>query len=191
MSSKYMRGGLALMAMTACGVANAHPGHGGGLLAGVSHPLFGLDHLLAMVAVGVWAYQLGGRARWLVPASFVALMAVAGGVGMTHIGLPMVEIGIATSVLVLGILIAFSVRVSPAIGAAIVALFALFHGYAHGVEMPLLGSAWQYAMGFVVATAALHGVGFVLGKGLDKQGWLMRAAGAVVAASGAWMMAVM
>ncbi|MGV8897898.1 MAG: HupE/UreJ family protein [Burkholderiaceae bacterium] len=78
--------------------------------------------------------------------------------------------------------------VTPAIGAAIVALFALFHGYAHGAEMPLLGSAWQYGMGFMVSTAGLHGVGLVLGKGMDKKGWLLRAVGAMVAASGAWMM---
>lgn len=188
MSSKFIRGCIALATVVFCGVANAHPGHGGGLMAGVAHPLFGLDHLLAMVAVGVWAYQLGGRATWLVPASFVGLMAVAGGAGMVNIGLPMVEIGIAMSVLVLGCLIAFSVRVTPAIGAAIVALFALFHGYAHGAEMPLLGSAWQYGIGFIVSTAALHGVGLVLGKGMDKKGWLLRAAGAMVAASGAWMM---
>lgn len=188
MSSKFIRGCIALGAVVFYGVANAHPGHGGGLMAGVAHPLFGLDHLLAMVAVGVWAYQLGGRATWLVPASFMGLMVVAGGAGMVNIGLPMVEIGIAMSVLVLGFLIAFSVRVTPAIGAAIVALFALFHGYAHGAEMPLMGSAWQYGIGFIVSTAALHGVGLVLGKGMDKKGWLLRAVGAMVAASGAWMM---
>ncbi|MEO6352311.1 MAG: HupE/UreJ family protein [Burkholderiaceae bacterium] len=191
MNSKSIRWCIALMSVAFCGIANAHPGHGGGLMAGITHPLFGLDHVLAMVAVGVWAFQLGGRAKWLVPASFVALMAVAGGVGMAGIGLPMVEIGIAASVLILGLLVAFSVRVTPAIGAGIVALFAIFHGHAHGAEMPLLGmgSAWQYAIGFVAATAALHGLGRALGKGLNKQGLVLRASGAVVAASGVWMMA--
>lgn len=188
MNSKFIRWCIALMSVAFCGIANAHPGHGGGLMAGIAHPLFGLDHVLAMVAVGVWAFQLGGRAKWLVPASFVALMAVAGGVGMAGIGLPMVEIGIAASVLILGLLIAFSVRVTPAIGAGIVALFAIFHGHAHGAEMPLLGSAWQYGIGFVLATAALHGLGLALGKGLDKQNLVLRATGAMVAASGAWMM---
>lgn len=188
MNSKFIRWCIALMSVAFCGIANAHPGHGGGLMAGIAHPLFGLDHVLAMVAVGVWAFQLGGRAKWLVPASFVALMAVAGGVGMAGIGLPMVEIGIAASVLILGLLIAFSVRVTPAIGAGIVALFAIFHGHAHGAEMPLLGSAWQYGIGFVLATAALHGLGLALGKSLDKQNLVLRATGAMVAASGAWMM---
>lgn len=188
MNRKFIRWCIALMSVAFCGIANAHPGHGGGLMAGIAHPLFGLDHVLAMVAVGVWAFHLGGRAKWLVPASFVALMAVAGGVGMAGIGLPMVEIGIAASVLILGLLIAFSVRVTPAIGAGIVALSAIFHGHAHGAEMPLLGSAWQYGIGFVLATAALHGLGLALGKGLDKQSLVLRATGAMVAASGAWMM---
>ena len=189
MNSKFIRWCIALMSIAFCGIANAHPGHGGGLVAGITHPLFGLDHLLAMVAVGVWAFQLGGRAKWLVPASFVALMAVAGGVGMAGIALPMVESGIATSVLILGLLIAFSVRVTPALGAFIVALFAIFHGHAHGAEMPLLGSAWQYGIGFVASTAALHGLGLALGKGLNKQSLWLRAGGVAVAASGAWMLA--
>ncbi|MGV8892199.1 MAG: HupE/UreJ family protein [Burkholderiaceae bacterium] len=188
MNRTFIRWCIALMSIAFCGIANAHPGHGGSLMAGIAHPLFGLDHVLAMVAVGVWAFQLGGRAKWLVPASFVALMAVAGGVGMAGIALPMVEIGIATSVLILGLLIAFSVRVTPAIGAVIVALFAIFHGYAHGAEMPLLGSAWQYAIGFIASTAALHGLGLVLGKGLNQQSLWLRATGAIVAASGAWML---
>jgi urease accessory protein len=189
MSNKFIRWCIALTSVAFCGIANAHPGHGGGLMAGIAHPLFGLDHLLAMVAVGVWAFQLGGRATWLVPASFMALMAGAGGAGMAGIALPMVESGIATSVLILGLLIAFSVRVTPALGAFIVALFAIFHGHAHGAEMSLLGSAWQYGIGFVVSTAALHGLGLALGKGLNKQSLLLRATGAMVATSGAWMMA--
>ena len=188
MNGTFIRWCIALMSVAFCSIANAHPGHGGGLMAGIAHPLFDLDHVLAMVAVGVWAFQLGGRAKWLVPASFVALMAVAGGVGMAGIRLPLVEIGIATSVLILGLLIAFSVRVTPALGAGIVALFAIFHGHAHGAEMPVLGSAWQYAIGFIASTAALHGLGLALGKGMDQQSVWLRATGAMVAASGAWML---
>lgn len=189
MNSKSIRWCIALMSVAFSSIAHAHPGHGGGMMAGIAHPLFGFDHLLAMVAVGIWAYQLGGCAKWLVPASFVALMAVAGGVGMAGIGLPMVEAGIAASVLVLGLLIAFAIRVTPAFGAGIVALFAIFHGHAHGAEMPLLGSAWQYGIGFIVSTAALHGLGMALGKGCAKQALWLRAAGAMVAAAGAWMIA--
>jgi urease accessory protein len=188
MNSTFIRRCIALTTIAFCGMANAHPGHGGGLTAGLAHPLFGLDHLLAMVAVGVWAFQLGGRARWLVPASFVGLMALAGGFGMADLALPMVEIGIAASLLVLGLLIAFSIRVTPALGAGIVALFAIFHGHAHGAEMPLLGSAWLYGIGFVLSTAALHGLGLALGRGLQARTLWLRAAGAMVAASGAWMM---
>lgn len=190
MHTKFIRSGLALLGMAFCGIAEAHPGHGGGYMAGMAHPFLGLDHLLAMVAVGAWAYQLGGRAKWLVPASFVALMAVAGGLGMAGFSLPMVESGIATSVLLLGLLIAFSVKVSPVFGATIVALFALSHGFAHGAEMPALGEPWQYALGFVASTAVLHSCGLLLGRGLQKQVLWLRALGALVAASGVWMMAV-
>lgn len=189
MRTNFTRWCIALTAITFCSIADAHPGHGSGTMAGIAHPLLGLDHLLAMLAVGVWAAQLGGRAKWLVPASFVALMVLAGSVGMTSIALPMVESGIATSVLLLGLLIAFSVNVTPALGASIVGLFAVFHGYAHGAEMPPLGTSWQYGFGFVLATAALHGLGLLLGRRLHKQGLWLRATGALVAASGVWMMA--
>lgn len=189
MRSKFIRSSFVVFIVAFCGIANAHPGHGGGYMAGMAHPFLGLDHLLAMIAVGAWAYQLGGRAKWLVPASFVALMAVAGGLGMEGFSLPMVEAGIATSVLLLGLLIAFSVKVSPVFGAGIVGLFAISHGFAHGVEMPALGEPWQYALGFVLSTAVLHGGGLLLGRGLQKQALWLRAVGALVAASGVWMMA--
>lgn len=189
MRINFTRWCIAITAIIFCSVADAHPGHGSGVIAGIAHPLLGLDHLLAMLAVGVWAAQLGGRAKWLVPASFVALMMVAGSVGMAGIALPMVESGIATSVLLLGLLTAFSVKVTPALGASIVGLFAVFHGYAHGMEMPLPGMPWQYGVGFVVSTAVLHGLGLQLGQGLHKQALWLRAAGVLVAASGAWMTA--
>ena len=107
MQTNMTRWGIALTAMAVSSVAHAHPGHDGNYLAGFIHPFMGLDHLLAMLAVGVWAAQLGGRARWLVPASFVTFMAVAASAGMSGIVLPMVESGIATSVLLLGFLISF------------------------------------------------------------------------------------
>ena len=189
MCSNFIRWCIALTAIAFCSVADAHPGHGFDVMAGISHPFLGLDHLLAMVAVGVWASQLGGRAMWLVPASFVALMALAGSVGMGGIALPVVESGIATSVLLLGLLIAFAVKVRPALAAVIVASFAVFHGYAHGAEMPVLGTPWQYGFGFILSTAVLHGLGLLLGGSLRNQGLGLRAAGVLVAASGACMMA--
>jgi urease accessory protein len=190
MNSKSIRWSIALISITSCGIASAHPGHGGSLMTGMAsgmlHPWFGFDHLLAMLAVGAWAFQMGGRAIWLVPATFIGLMALAGAAGMAGIALPQVEAGIASSVLILGLLIAFAVKIKPAAAAALVALFAIFHGHAHGAEMPALGTAWQYAIGFMVSTAALHGIGLLLAKGLDNR-WL-RATGVITAASGAWMM---
>lgn len=189
MSSKFIRWCIALFSVAFCGIAGAHPGHGGGLGEGLAHPLLGLDHLLAMVAVGVWAFQLGGRATWLVPASFVMLMAAGAAAAVAGFALPMVESGIAVSVLMLGLLIAFSVRVPAALGAGIVAAFALFHGVAHGAEMPQLVAAWQYGLGFVLSTAGLHVLGLLLAKGVEQRALWLRSAGVMVAASGAWMMA--
>jgi urease accessory protein len=190
MRTNITRWSLALAVMAFSGMAQAHPGHGGGYLAGLTHPFTGFDHLLAMLAVGVWAAQLGGRAKWLVPASFIACMAVAASVGMSGIALPLVESGIATSVLLLGLLIAFSIKLPIVLSASIVGLFAAFHGYAHGAEMPLLSTPWVYGIGFVLSTAALHGLGLLLGQGLHKQAMWLRAVGILIVASGAWMVAV-
>jgi urease accessory protein len=191
MSSKLVRWCIALISIASCGIAQAHPGHVSGaassLLAGLAHPLLGIDHLLVMVAVGAWAFQLGGRAIWLVPASFVALMSVAAGAGMAGVAMAHVEIGIAGSLLVLGLLVALSIRVQPALAAAVVALFAMFHGTAHGIEMPVLGMAWQYGIGFIVTTAALHGLGLWLARCVDRR-WL-RVTGAIAAIGGVWMVA--
>ena len=189
MRSIFMRVGVTLVALASCGIAAAHPGHGAGALAGFAHPWLGFDHLLAMVAVGLWAFQLGGAAKWLVPASFVALMGLAGAAGMAGLALPMVEMGIAASVLLLGLLIAFSVSMTPVLGALVVGLFAVFHGYAHGVEMPAAGAASLYAAGFLLSTALLHGLGLALGMGLQRRALFVRASGAALALSGAWMMA--
>jgi urease accessory protein len=180
---------LASAGLAFAGAAQAHPGHADGAFAGLAHPFMGLDHLLAMVAVGIWAAQQGGRAKWLVPSCFVTVMALGGALGMAGMSLPMMESGIATSVLLLGLLIAFSVRLPAAAGAALVGLFAVFHGYAHGAEMPALASPWQYGVGFVIATALLHVLGLGVGAGMKNHGWSVRLAGAAVAACGAWMMA--
>ena len=149
-------------------VAFAHPGHGeaGSLLAGFLHPLSGLDHLLAMTAVGLFAAHLGGRALWAVPATFVAVMALGGVSGAAGISLPFVEIAIALSVVIFGLMI-FSGMAPPVPAAlALVGIFAIFHGHAHGTEMPVDGSGMLYGMGFMVATALLHGFGITLGLSL-------------------------
>jgi urease accessory protein len=161
---------LALVALAVPTVASAHPGHeGAGFVHGLIHPLGGLDHILAMVAVGLFAARLGGRALWLVPASFVTAMALAGAVGMTGFALPHVEAGIALSILVLGGAIAFETTMPVAAAMALVAFFAVFHGYAHGAEMPETMSGLAYAGGFLAATATLHaagiGLGLLIGRG--------------------------
>ena len=130
---------------------------------GFGHPFSGLDHLLAMVAVGLYAVSLGGRAMYLVPAAFVAMMAVGGAIGISAIALPFVEIGIAVSVLVLGAAVALRIPLSTVAAVALVGCFAVFHGHAHGAELPLGASGFSYAVGFVVATALLHAVGIALG----------------------------
>lgn len=173
--------------LASAGAAAAHTGHGDatGFALGFAHPLLGLDHLLAMIAVGLWAAQIGGRALWLVPAAFVTVMAMGGGRAMFGVGLPMVEVGIVGSVLVLGLLVAVAPRLPLWAPAATVGLFALFHGHAHGSEMPDGSSGLAYGLGFVLATAALHGLGLALGLTVTRlSGIALRAGGAAIAAAG-------
>jgi urease accessory protein len=153
-------------------IASAHPGHEAtpGFIHGFLHPLGGLDHILAMVAVGLFAARLGGRALWLVPASFVVAMAVAGVAGMTGFALPYVEAGIALSILVLGAAIALDWAMPVAAAMGLVAFFAVFHGHAHGAEMPQTMSGLAYGMGFGAATAALHALGIGLGLFIGRSG---------------------
>ncbi len=160
----------ALMTLAA-GPAFAHldPAAHGSLMAGISHPLFGADHILAMVAVGVWASQIGGRAFIAVPAAFVSMMAVGFGLAVAGVGLPFVEPAILASVIGLGLLVAAAVRLPVAASAAVVGLFALFHGHAHGGELGAAG-ALSFGLGFLVATAALHGAGIALGLGVTRFG---------------------
>jgi urease accessory protein len=152
------------------GVAFAHSGHGdaAGITHGFMHPLGGLDHVLAMVAVGLYAALLGGRALWLVPATFVAVMALGGAAGVAGYALPYTEIGIALSVVVFGLAVALHVSLPTLAAMALVGVFAVFHGHAHGAEMPQSLSGTEYAAGFLVATALLHGAGIALGLGIGK-----------------------
>jgi len=170
-------------------LAQAHPGmpgHVHGFDNGLLHPLTGLDHVCAMIAVGLWAAQRGGRARWLLPLTFVSVMVIGGALGMDGIGIPGLEQGIAASVLVLGLLIAAAVHLPLLAGAAIVGLFALFHGYAHGAEMPGTASGFTYGIGFVLATISLHLVGIGLGVTAQRfaAGRWIRLAGGAIATCG-------
>ncbi len=145
--------------------ALAHPAVGGtsGFMHGFMHPLSGLDHQLAMIMVGIFAYQLGGRALWLVPFTFVAVMAFGGFLGIAGGQVPFVELGIALSVIVLGAVVAFGVKAPVAVAMAVVGLFAIFHGHVHGSEMPLDVAGATYGAGFMLATALLHLVGIFIG----------------------------
>jgi urease accessory protein len=165
------------------GTASAHTGdHAAtGFAGGLTHPLLGLDHLLAMIAIGLWAAQQGGRAPWAVPAAFVGAMGLGGVLAWSGGVLPHVETALALSVLVPGLLIATRRRWTVTAGMMIAAVFALFHGYAHALEMPQAASPTLYAMGFVLATACLHGVGVASGL-IGRRA--MQLAGVGIAATG-------
>jgi len=185
---------IAVIALTLAPAAQAHiiGVQGGGFSAGFAHPFTGLDHMLAMIAVGLWASQLGGRARWAVPLAFMGAMTVGAGLALAGVKLPMVETGIASSVLVLGLLIAFAARLPVAVSAVLVGAFAVFHGHAHGNELPQAASEALYGGGFLLATGALHVFGLGLGARMHRlldPVWL-RTLGGGIAAMGAamWIM---
>ncbi|MBE2216459.1 MAG: HupE/UreJ family protein [Opitutaceae bacterium] len=188
-SYRFARGlavGLAAFAVPMIAQAHTGVGHTHGFLAGAGHPVFGFDHVCAMIAVGLWAAQRGGRAIWAVPATFVAVMAAGGALGVAGVAVPLVEPGIVASVLILGLLIAAAVRLPVAVSALVVGLFAIFHGYAHGAEMPASTSGLAYGAGFMLATAALHLAGIGLGWAMVKSGreQFVRFAGGAIAAFG-------
>ena len=182
---------LLVIAFLLPAAASAHTGVGqtSGFGYGFGHPVSGLDHILAMVMVGVFAWLLGGRARWLVPATFVLVMAAGGGLGILGIHVPFVEAGIALSVIVLGAVVALGVKAPVAVAMGIVGLFAIFHGYAHGAEMPENAGGLAYAAGFMLATALLHalgiGIGFAIGKVSERYGtYVVRGAGGLATLAG-------
>ena len=152
------------------GSAHAHTGIGAtaGLAAGLGHPVGGLDHLLAMVAVGILAAQLGGRAVWAVPTAFVSMMAMGAVVAIAGQGMPFVELGIVGSVIILGLVIAAGRRITIAGAMALVGALAVFHGHAHGTEMPVDSSGLVYGLGFVISTALLHAFGIGIAVGAQR-----------------------
>ena len=159
---------LALTMMAAPALAHTGMGSVDGFVHGLLHPLTGLDHLLAMIAVGLWAGLVGGRARIAYPVAFVSAMALAGAWAMAGGELPGAEIGIAVSIVILGLAIALKASPPLAAGALACGIFAIFHGFAHGAELPENASGFAYAVGFVVATGALHGAGLFLAARLAQ-----------------------
>jgi urease accessory protein len=187
----------AVLLLVASSTAFAHPGHNvSGFAAGLMHPFSGLDHLLAMVAVGLWAAQSyrsnrgGGRKIWLLPATFMVMLVVGSGIAMQWQSLPLVEPGIAASVLALGLLIALSLQLPVMLSVAVTALFGLLHGYAHGLELPQSAAPAAYALGFLAATASLHLSGIAAGIAMRQRYVLLsRLLGSAIAISGAYLLA--
>ena len=171
--STIARAVAAVLAVAASTPAFAHigvAGHIHGFADGLTHPISGLDHILVMVAVGMFAVNLGGRALWLVPTTFVLMMAAGSALGIYHVELPFVEITIAASVIVLGAAVALRLPLPAAAAMTVVGLFADFHGYAHGADMPVDASGAQFAAGFMIATVLLHIVGIGIGLGFVRTG---------------------
>jgi urease accessory protein len=160
----FARAACLLAALLPLGaLAHEEAGQAEGFLAGLSHPVSGLDHVLAMVAVGLWGAVLGPPAIWVLPVAFPLVMALGGLLGLLGIPVPGVEVGIAISAIVLGAMVLAEVRPPLWLAALIVACFAVFHGHAHGRELPAGASALLYSLGFVAATGLLHAAGIVLG----------------------------
>ncbi len=174
-------------------LALAHVGQGdisGGFIAGVAHPVLGPDHVVAMVAVGIWGAQLGAPAIWVLPVTFPIVMAFGGVLGGLGIPIPGIEIGIALSAIVLGSLIAIARRPPLWVAAIVVGVFAIFHGHAHGSEVPASANAISYSVGFVAATGSLHGLGILIGVAnrWSAGAKFLRAGGGVIAACGLYFL---
>lgn len=170
--------------------AHEETGTVGGFISGFTHPIFGLDHLLAMLAVGIWGAQIGGRSVWVMPVAFPLVMAMGGFLGAMGVPFPFVEAGIALSVLGLGLAVAFALKPKEWIGFAAVAFFAIFHGHAHGAELPDSANAAAYGIGFVIATGLIHlgGIGIGYLTELKLKGRITRACGAAISAAGAYFL---
>lgn len=182
---------LALLLMGSYAEAHTGPGAHTGMGGGWLHPLSGLDHLLAMLAIGAWSCQMGGRAIWIVPSAFVGSMILGGLLGFQQVNLPGVELGITLSVVLLGLAIGLERTFSIVIAALAVGIFGLFHGYAHGYEMPVMDNKLTYTLGFVATTVTLHVVGAVtalLLLKLSNGSLILHLLGWACALSGAWLM---
>ncbi len=180
-----------LLAWPQAAFAHVQKGEAVGFLTGFLHPISGPDHVLAMVAVGLWGVQLGAPAIWILPVAFPMAMAVGGMLALMGVPLPGAEYGIAASGILLGAAVMFEARPPLALAAALVGFFAIFHGHAHGTELPAGQSALLYSMGFVVATGCLHAAGIGIGT-VHRWSWgrsLLRAAGAAIALGGVLFMA--
>jgi urease accessory protein len=183
--------GLVALFATIPALALAHPGHEHttSFMSGFMHPMGGFDHLLAMLAIGLWAASLGGRALWAIPTAFVGTMLVGGGLAVAGVQVPFIEQGIILSVILMGALLVGAARFPVAICAGIAGLFAVFHGAAHGLEMPLNANGAEYVLGFAVATALLHLVGIGFGAVIARfqAPIITRVTGSLIAIAGLFL----
>jgi len=177
---------IAMLTLSSPALAHTGIGTTAAFDAGIAHPFSGLDHMLAMVAVGLWAGLRGGKALWLWPAAFVGGMALGGLLGIVQMPLLFVEHGIVASIVVLGLAVAFAFSAPLSLGALIIAVSGLMHGHAHGIEIPADANGLHYAFGFLLVTAALHAAGVLATLGAVRFGRpvMIRAAGALTAAAG-------
>jgi urease accessory protein len=190
-SRPVAQGAAALvMLATLNSIALAHPGlHAAGVADGLAHPFSGLDHVLAMVAVGLWASCLGRPACWVLPLTFPAVMALGAAMSAGGMAVPGIETTLVGTVVALGAVIALAVRPSLGVSAALIAMFALIHGYSHGADLPQSASALAYGAGFIAATLVLHAAGLALGT-LPRAKIMPRATGAAIAAAGLLLLVV-
>lgn len=181
---------LVVLAWPLIALAHDETATGAGFINGLRHPVSGLDHVLAMVAVGFWGAQLGAPALWVLPVAFPLVMAFGGMLGLMGLPLPGVEIGIALSAVALGAMVLGEVKPPLAAAAALVGFFAIFHGHAHGTEVPHGASGLYYSIGFVLATGLLHAAGIGIGTVHERPGGpaLLRAAGGIVLAGGLYFL---
>lgn len=177
---------LVLLTGVQCAYGHVEQGQAAGMFTGLAHPWSGLDHILAMIAVGIWGAQLGVPALWVLPITFPMMMSLGAFMGLVGMPLPGIEIGIALSAIVLGIMVMAEIRLNLVITMVIVGVFALFHGHAHGTELPSGQNGLLYSIGFVTATGILHGIGILIGT-LHRYrfgGYFLRACGAVISLMG-------
>ncbi|CCE23649.1 HupE/UreJ family protein [Methylotuvimicrobium alcaliphilum] len=190
MNIKSINAIIGITAFSAYGTAaQAHTfgAEGAGFAEGFIHPFIGVDHLLAMLAIGIWAVQLGHKALWRLPVAFVGTMSLSALLASYGLNLPLLEFAIAATVLLLGVFLMFSVRLPVVTSMLIAGLFASVHGYAHGLEMPQAGSPLFYGAGFIVATSLVHAFGITMAVLIKRRLWLTRAGGLAIAAAGLYL----
>ncbi len=162
-SSTWLALAAGLILWPEVGLAHVEQGQAAGFITGLEHPWSGLDHILAMIAVGIWGAQLGNPALWILPVTFPVVMSCGAMMGLLGIPLPGIEVGIALSALIFGTMILGELKPPVVVAAMLVGFFAIFHGHAHGTELPAGQSGMLYSIGFVIATGCLHGLGILIG----------------------------